>query len=124
MNTQVSQEPLDWVILQVAVPAMHLQTVIDDVPALVSSELLGHRAVHRVVRVLGHNQARTMPHHQARGFQVRRHPRQLELHVLVRGDWSAELLSTLDVVRGGVEARSSATKGTAGDVEATAIEAR
>ena len=124
MHSQVTEEALDWVILQIAVATVHLQTVIDDVETLVSGELLGHSAVHSIVWILRLNQLGTMTHHQTRGFKVCGHPGQLELQVLISCDWLAKLLPTLDVLRGGLDASSCASERTACNIQTSTIKTR
>lgn len=124
MHSQVTEEALDRVVLQIAVATVHLQTVIDDVEALVSGELLGHSAVHRIVWVLRLDQFGTMTHHQTRGFKVCSHPSQLKLQVLVDGDWLAKLLPTLNVLCGGLDASSCTSKRTACNIQTSAIKTR
>ena len=63
MYPQVSQESLNWVVLQVPVPSMHLQAVIHHVPALICRKRLRHRTVHRVVWRLFGDHSSTMAYH-------------------------------------------------------------
>ena len=56
VDTQVSQEALDWVVLEIAIATVHLQAVIDNVEALVGREFLSHSAIHCIVWVMCHNQ--------------------------------------------------------------------
>lgn len=83
MHAQIPHEPLDRVVLKVAVATVQLEAVVRDVEALVRRELLCHGAVHRVVRHLLGNHARTVSHHHAGGLQVGGHLSELELDVLV-----------------------------------------
>ena len=124
MDSEISEEALDWVVLQIAVPTVHLEAIIHDIEALVCGEFLGHGAVHRVVRVSCFDQLCTMPHHEARSFEVSGHSSELELHVLVGRDRLAKLLPSLDVVRRSFDACSSASKTATRDVKTTTIESR
>ena len=110
MNTQISQEALDRVILQVAVTSVHLQTIVHNVETFVSGELLCHGTVHSVVRISCHDQISTMSHHQSGCLKISRHFCQLELQMLVRCNRLAKLLSTLDVISGCLDAGSGASK--------------
>ena len=110
MDAQISQEALNRVILQVAIPSMHLQTVVYDVEAFVSGEFLGHGTVHGVVWILCHNQISTMSYHQSGRLEISRHFCQLELQMLVRCDRFAKLLPSLDIIRGCLDAGSGASK--------------
>ena len=51
VHAEIPKEPFDWVVLKVAIAAMHLQAVVDDVEAFICRELFGHGTVHCVVRV-------------------------------------------------------------------------
>ena len=63
VHAQIPQEPLNRVVLQVAVPTVHLQAVVCNVPTLVGGELLRHGAVHRVVGCLLGDEAGALPNH-------------------------------------------------------------
>ena len=52
VDAEVSQDPLNGVVLKVAVAAVHLKGIIDNIEALIGRELLGHGAVHCVVGLL------------------------------------------------------------------------
>jgi len=98
MHTQVSQESLDRVVLQVAISTVHLQAIVNYVKALVSGEFLGHSAVHSVVGVACRDQVRTVAYHQSGGLKVRRHFCQLKLQVLISCDRFAKLLPAFNVL--------------------------
>lgn len=83
VDAEVSEEPLNGVVLEVAIATVHLQAVIDNVEALVRGKLLSHRAVHRVVRISGFDKASTMSDHESRCFKVGCHLCKLELDVLI-----------------------------------------
>jgi hypothetical protein len=121
VDSEITQEPLDGVILEVAVASVHLEAVVHDVEALVGRELLGHRAVHRVVGVLRCDQVGSMSYHKARSFKVSGHLRKLELEVLVVSDRSTELFSALDVLGGRLDTGRGSTKGAARDVQSATI---
>ena len=109
MDAQVSQEALNWVILEIAVAAMHLQAVVDYVEALVSRKFLCHSTIHCVVRVFRHNQISSMSHHQPRGFQVNGHLGKLKLYILVGRYWCPKLLPPLYVILRDIEAFGSSS---------------
>lgn len=100
MHTQVSQESLDRVVLQVAISTVHLQAIVNDIKALVGGKFLGHCAVHGVVGVTGSDKICTMSNHQSGGLEVSSHPCELKLHVLVSRDGFSKLLPALNVVSG------------------------
>ena len=83
VDSQVPKEPLDRVLLQVPIPAMHLESIVHHIEALVGSYLLGHSTVHGIVRRLIGQKSRRMPHHQARALELDCHLSELELEVLV-----------------------------------------
>lgn len=98
VHAQVSKDSLYWVVLQVAIAAMHLQRIIDDVKTLVSCKLFGHGTVHRIVGILFSDAHGSMSHHKSTSLQIRRHFRKLELNVLVVAQLFAELLSLFYVI--------------------------
>jgi len=100
MHTQVSQESLDRVVLQVAISTVHLQAIVNDIKALVGGKFLGHSAVHGVVGVTGCDKICTMSNHQSGGLEVCSHSCELKLHILVSRDGFSKLLSALNVVSG------------------------
>ena len=124
MDTEVSEEALNGVVLQVAISAVHLEAVVHDVEALVSGELFGHSAVHSVVGLLGGDHASTVSDHEPGGLQISCHSRKFKLKVLVGSDRSAKLLPALDVLSRGVDTGSSSSKRARSDVQSTAIKAR
>jgi len=123
VDTQVSQEALDWVVLEIAIATVHLQAVIDNVEALVGREFLGHSAIHCIVWVMCHNQLSTVSYHQSRCLQVNSHLGKLELYILVRCDWSPELLPSLNVISGNIDAFGSSSNRTTRNIETTSIQA-
>ena len=108
MHTQVAQESLNRVVLQVAVPTVHLQAIVNDEEALVGGEFLGHGTVHRVILSLLLDHARTVSHHHAGCFQISGHVSKLELQVLVGSQRRTELLTRLHILGGALNASSSA----------------
>ena len=124
MNPQVAQEPLNRVVLQIAVPSVHLQAVIDNVEALVSGKLLGHRTVHRVVGLTLSDHSGPVTHHQTRSLQISCHLRKLELDVLVACNGRSKLFPLLDVLSCRRYAGSRSAQRTASYVQPAAIEAR
>jgi len=50
MHAQISQVPLYRIVLEVAVAAVHLERVVDDVVASVGGKAFGHGAIHGVFR--------------------------------------------------------------------------
>lgn len=93
VNSQVPQNSLNRVILQVAVASVHLKSLVYDVEAFVSCEFLGHCAVHSVVRFLIGDAVGSMAHHQSTCLQVGGHSSKLKLDILVGTEGLAELLS-------------------------------
>jgi len=47
--TEVPQEPLNRVLLEVAIPTMHLEGVIYNIETFICCYFLGHRAIHCVI---------------------------------------------------------------------------
>ena len=123
MDAQISQEALDRVVLQIAVAAVHLKAVVDDVEALVCGELFSHSAVHGVVGVASRDEVGTVSNHESRGFEIGGHLGKLELDVLVGCNGLAKLLSALDVVSSCLNASGSATKRATRDIQTTSIQA-
>ena len=122
MNAQVTQEPLDRVVLQITVAAMHLQGIVDDVEALVGRELLGHGTLHRIIRLEVVETICAVANHQPTRLEVRRHFCELELNVLVGGKRLAELLPLLHVVCRNIEALGGTAERARGDVKSAAVE--
>ena len=123
MNSEVSQESLDRVILEIAISTVHLEAVIDDIRALICGEFLGHSAVHGVVGVASRDEVGTVSNHESRGFEIGGHLGKLELDVLVGCYGLAKLLSTLDVVSSCLNACSSTTERATRDIQTTSIQA-
>lgn len=109
MNSKISQESLNWVLLQISVPTVHLESIVDDVEALISGDFLGHSTVHGIIRLLLGKHTSSMPHHQSRAFQFNGHFSKLELQVLIICKGFSKLLSSLDIVLGNIETLSSTT---------------
>lgn len=68
VDSEVSQDPLNGVVLKIAVAAVHLKGIIDNIEALVGRELLGHGAVHCVVGLLVCYAMCTVSHHKSTGL--------------------------------------------------------
>ena len=122
MHSQVPQNPFNWILVQVPVSTMQLQSIISNIEALVSGELLGHSSIHSCLGVLLREKSGSLPHHQSRRFQLNSHLRQLELVVLEGGESFAELLPIIRVLLGSLQSVSCTSKGTTRDVDPAAIE--
>jgi len=68
VDAEVSQDPLDGVVLKVAIAAVHLKGIIDNIEALIGGELLGHGAVHCVVGLSVCYAMCAMSHHKPTGL--------------------------------------------------------
>ena len=121
MNSQITQESLDWVILKIAISSMHLEGIVDDVETFVSGEFLGHCAVHGVVWVPTRYQVCTMSYHETTGLEIRSHSRQLELDVLVIAQWLTKLFTLLDIIFGNLKGFGSSTNRAACNIESATI---
>jgi len=108
VHSEVSQESLNGVVLKVAIAAVHLQTVVHNVEALVRRKLLSHGTVHRVLGVLLSDQPSPMSHHHATSFKIGCHLGKLKLKVLICSNRLAKLLPRLDIVGCTFDAGSSA----------------
>ena len=98
VDSQVSKESLYRVVLQVTIATVHLEAIIYDVEAFVSSKLLCHSAIHCIIRCFVCNQSCTMANQQSRSFQVCGHLCEFELKVLICSNWRTKLLPRLDIV--------------------------
>jgi len=68
VDSKIPQESLNRVLLQVSVATVHLKSIVDNIEALISGDLLGHRAVHGIVRLLLGKHTGSMSYHQSRAF--------------------------------------------------------
>ena len=124
VDSQVSKESLYRVVLQVTIATVHLETIINDVEAFVSSKLLCHSAVHCVIRCVICNQSCTMANHKSRSFQVSSHLCELELNMLVVSDWRTELLPMFNVFSCRSNTCCCTTNRAARYVESSTVKAR
>src|SRR5580704_9046525 len=122
VNAQVAQIALDGKVLQVAVAAMQLQRLVDDLEPDVGRKALAHRRGLGRLGRLGVEQEGRAPDQEPRGVELGRHVGQLELRRLEVGDRLAELLALDDVARRGFEAGTGAAQRTGADIDAPAIE--
>lgn len=121
VNTEVSQESLDGVVLQVPITSMELESIVHNVKTLVGGELLGHGAIHGLKWIVVPDGDGTVSDHQTRSFEVGGHLGKLELNVLVATDWLIKLLPLSGVLSGDVQALGCTTEGTACNVESSSI---
>jgi len=88
---------------------VHLESIVDNIEAFISGELLGHGTVHSIVFLSGLEHAGSMSDHKSTGFEISGHTSELELQVLVRRERSSELFTGLDVVLGDVKTSGSSS---------------
>lgn len=100
---------------------MHLEGIVDDVETFVGGEFLGHCAVHGVVWIPIRYTMSTMSNHQATGFKIRGHSRQLELDVLVVAQWLTKLFTLLYIIFGYFKGFRGSTDRAAGNIKSAAI---
>src|SRR5260370_33637356 len=122
VHAQVAEIALDGEVLQVAVAAMQLQRLVDDLKPDIGRETLAHRRGLRRLGRLGVEQESRPPDQDPRGVELGRHVGQLELRRLEFGDRLTELLALDYVARRGFEACASAAQRTGTDIDAPAIE--
>jgi hypothetical protein len=65
VHSKIPQEPFNGILLQVAVPTMHLECIVDYVEALVSCLFFCHSAVHCGVWLFFSQETSGMSNHQA-----------------------------------------------------------
>ena len=82
IDPDVPEELFHRVVLEVAIPSVHLEGIIDNFEAVVRGEELGHAAQLHSVRVPIIQGQGCIPHHGPGGHQLSRHHGQLELVVL------------------------------------------
>src|SRR5260370_24929327 len=103
-NTGVAEVALDVVLARVAVAAVDLQRLVGDALRHLGREELGLRGLERVALPLVLRPGR-LPGHHARGVDLGRHVREVELDGLEVGEVLAELLALLGVGEGVLERR-------------------
>ena len=123
MDSEVTEESLDGVILEITVTTVELKRIIDNVKALISGELLGHGAVHGVVWVLVSHAHSSVSYHKTRSLKINSHLCKLELHMLIGSQWLSKLLSLLDVSGGEIQAFSGTSEGATGNVKSSTVKA-
>ena len=82
VNADVSQIPLNLVILEVSVASKHLKGIVADLEARVGGKPLCHGAVNGFVGVGLVDHPGGLSHHQTRAGEFRRHVGHLELQIL------------------------------------------
>lgn len=113
VHTRVAQEHVHLVVLQVAVSTVQLQSIVNDLEALVRRVQLGHGTVARHIGVVLVQHVGRLTNHQAGGKKVRGHVCELELSVLEVGQGLVELLAHFDMLHCGLD-RSLGSTQTAG----------
>src|SRR5215217_5390971 len=118
---RVAVEPLDLVLLGVAVAAVDPEGVLDDLLAGLRGEELGHAGleVGALARVL---HAGGLERQQPRRLDLRGHVGELELDGLVLGDRLAERLALLAVAQAELQRALGDADAARGDVDAADLE--
>src|SRR5829696_1032338 len=117
----VAIEPLDLVLLRVAVAAVDAEGVLDDFLPRLRRVQLRHAGL-EVRTLAGVLEPRRLEGEQARGLDLGRHVGQLELDRLVLGDLPAEGLALLRVAQGQLERALCDTDAPCGDVDPAHLE--
>src|SRR3712207_4920639 len=119
---RLAHQPLDLVLLGVAVAAVDAEGLLRDLSGELTGDQLGHAGLD-VVALPGVLQPRRPHHHRVRGLDLGRHLGQPERDRLVLGDRAAERLPLLRVVDGRLERPDRDTAATGGDVDPAELEA-
>src|SRR3954465_1760268 len=118
---RVAVEPLDLVLLRVAVAAVDAEAFFDAVLAGLRGEELGHPGL-EVGALAGVLHPRRFAGDEAGGLELGRHVGELELDRLVGGDRLAEGLPFLAVAEGELERPLADADAAGGDVDAADLE--
>lgn len=122
VDSEVSQDSLNGVVLEVAITSMHLKGVVHDVETLIRCKLLSHGAVHCVVRVSICDTVGAVSHHKSARLEVCGHFGELELNVLIVCQWPSKLLPLFDVISGDFQALGGTPNGATSNIKSATIE--
>src|SRR5665213_645737 len=122
VHAQIAQIALDRIFLDVAVAAVQLQRLVDDLETGVGGEALGHGALGSGFGIVALKRTGGAMHHEPRRVELGRHVGEAELERLELGERLAELLALDEMALRRFEAGARAAERAGADVDAAAIE--
>ena len=123
MDAQIAPEPLNRVILQIAISAVQLQRLVNDGRAIVGRQPFGHGRKSRFIRRVFGDFGCCEIEQCARCFQIGGHICERELGVLKICDRLAKLLALFGISDAFIQASLRPAQRTCANVEAASVEA-